>query len=517
MPASSEYSEAYAGRWVIRLNGRIIAHGGTPSQALQLARLIYPREKLQPEYMPLNQPLLFHPLLPQIIAPLPADLPVYLVGGMVRDALLKRRSLDIDLVVPSQSERHARSIAQALQGAFVPLDSENGVYRVVVNRPEAPPLQIDITSFKGRSLEDDLLARDFTINAIAFDLRSQTLHDPLGGQADLRAKVLRQCGPQAFRDDPLRILRMIRLAGELGFRIQAETRENARQHIALLENVAAERVRDELVRILNGAKIHTSLHALDLLGALPYTLQARKNISAAETREQFAVVRYLEMALQALAPEYDPEKASDLFNGLLVLRLGRYRQQFTQHRQRQVVNGRTAGFIPFLAALLPNPATLKVQARALALSNAEISLLEKTARGAARFLHLAQRDEVSRGDVYRFFKVTGEAGPDAILLGLAQIRGRWGVTLPQETWAQSLEAARTLLENYWEKPEESVAPPRLLDGHTLMEAFHLPPGPIIGQILADLEAAQAEGRVLTRSDAVVFVEHWLDKHGENDD
>jgi hypothetical protein len=124
----------------------------------------------------------------------------------------------------------------------------------------------------------------------------------------------------------------------------------------------------------------------------------------------------------------------------------------------------------------------------------------------------AQKQEPSRKAIYRFFRDVGEAGIDLILLGLADLRGIHEHTLTQEKWKAALDVARILLENYWEKPEETVVPPRLLDGNEAMAEFNLQQGPIIGQLLEALSEAQATGKVLTREDALAFGRQWIEEN-----
>jgi hypothetical protein len=115
-----------------------------------------------------------------------------------------------------------------------------------------------------------------------------------------------------------------------------------------------------------------------------------------------------------------------------------------------------------------------------------------------------EQKEPSRKAIYRFFRDAGEAGVDLVLLGLADLRGTYGPTLPQGTWTAALDVARLLLENYWEKRQETVAPPRILDGNDLMGELNLRPGPIIGQLLEDIREGQATGRISTREEALDF-------------
>ncbi len=501
---------AYRGRWVARLDGRIIAHGGTPSQAALQARLIYPRENLPVEYLPISAPLAFHPALQAILAAIPPDQTLYLVGGMVRDALLQRPSHDIDLLVPANAFSLGRQLARQLRAAFVPLDPQNDIARLVWEQPEGR-LTIDLAAYRAPNLEEDLQARDFTINAIAYDPAQQTLFDPTGGLADLRAGIIRQCSPQSLQDDPLRALRAIRLAAQLGFRLDPATRAQLRTIAPQLPRVAAERIRDELLTILGGKSAHQALLALHTLGLIAPILP----LTARQAKHTLNHLRHLEAMLAALAPQYDPNTASDFFNGLLVLRLGRYRQPLAEYLQTAFHSGTRRRSLLLLAALLPASAAGQQQAQALRLSKAELAFLHGLNQRQATFQQLVQQKNLpTGGQIYHFFARSHESGPGAILLALADLRARAGHALKQDDWAQALETARTLLEHYWEKPEQSVNPPHLLDGHTLMQAFNLPPGPRLGAVLQALKVAQADGHVVTRNDALQFVENWLEKNKE---
>jgi hypothetical protein len=123
----------------------------------------------------------------------------------------------------------------------------------------------------------------------------------------------------------------------------------------------------------------------------------------------------------------------------------------------------------------------------------------------------SEKFEPSRKAIYRFFRDTGQAGVDLVLLGLADLRGIYGDTLPQETWITALEVAYVLLENYWEKPEETITPPRLLDGNELMKELNLEPGRIIGQLLEAIREGQATGQISTRDDALNYAREEFDK------
>jgi hypothetical protein len=148
------------------------------------------------------------------------------------------------------------------------------------------------------------------------------------------------------------------------------------------------------------------------------------------------------------------------------------------------------------------------------LSNDEIERLKIIIENHMRFHFFTsqmegEKKEPSRKAIYRFFRAAGEGGVDLVLLGLADLRGTRSHTLTQENWSAAQHVARILLENYWEKPEETVAPPRLVNGEDVMSEYHLQAGPLIGQLLEAIREAQASGKASTRTEALAFGQAWL--------
>lgn len=173
-----------------------------------------------------------------------------LVGGAVRDSLLGRLvpRPDLDLVVPSDAVELARNLARRLGGAVVVLDQDRSIARLVLQG-----WTIDLARCLGANLHDDLLRRDYSVNAIALPLPgvepAGALLDPSGGMADLAAGRLRAISEANLLDDPLRLLRGVRLACELGFELEPISLGWIRRHHARLRDVAGERVLAELERL----------------------------------------------------------------------------------------------------------------------------------------------------------------------------------------------------------------------------------------------------------------------------
>lgn len=534
----------YAGRWVARLRGKIIAQGDTPEQVLRAAQKSRHKEKLEIIFMPV--PFSISPLVDKVRTILP-DQEIYLVGGAVRDMLLNRVSHDLDFALPSNGVSLARRVGNALKANFMVLDDERDTGRVIVNEADGTRTFLDFATYRGGStLEADLHARDFTINAIAFDLRTQTLSDPLNGASDLRAKLIRACSQTSLIDDPVRILRAVRQAAAFEFKIELETRKAMQQAVGLLPNISPERQRDELFRILEGPKPDSSMRALEMLGVFPYLLPELSALKGVEQsaphiydawEHTLSVLGHLENILAALAPGYNAEDTNDLFTGVLTLRIGRFREQFAAHFAESLNSDRSVRAALFFAALyhdVKKPATRSVdeagrirffdhdmkgaevaaqRGHALNLSNNEIERVNVIIKNHMRFhfftRHLeSDKQQPSRKAIYRFFRDSGAAGVDLVLLGLADLRGTRGDTLSQEAWTAALEVARILLENYWERPEETIAPPRLLDGNDLMRELNLEPGRIIGQLLEAIREGQATGKIENREQALDFARQY---------
>jgi tRNA nucleotidyltransferase/poly(A) polymerase len=577
MPAKrirEDEGQYYAGRWVARVRGKVIAQGATREAAYDAARVSRPKEKIE---VILMSPIFDHPLLKAVQDVLPAEQPLYLVGGALRDALLGRVTHDLDFAAPSGALKLARRIANGLNGAFFPLDEGTDTARIILQRAdpstglrrERSPVpavhrpasgaglaqadersgrdMLDFAGFRGADLDADLRGRDFTINAMAIDVHTGESIDPLGGAQDLREKRIRACSETAFSDDPVRILRAVRQAAALGFSIQPETRKLMKAAVPLLKKVSPERQRDELFKILEGPRPDASMRALELLGVLPVLLPELPALKGVEQSpphvydvwaHTLAVLRHLDAILAVLAPQYDEAKANaDLLNGLLVLHLGRYRQQIGEHLAASLNTDRSMRALLFFTALYHDvckPPTKSVEeggrirflghdeqgalvamkrGMALHLSNDELDRLKLVIFHHMRVHALTSRKlagkSPSRKAIYRFFRDAGEAGVDLILLALADTRATYEQTLTQEHWVACLEVCRSLLEAWYEKAEEIVAPPQLLNGDDLMAELKMSPGRAVGQLLELVKEEQAAGGVSTREEALAFAREWL--------
>lgn len=474
------------------------------------------------------------------------DTPVYLVGGAVRDAILERPAYDLDFVVERDATQLAFSVGDALHVAAYVLDRERDIGRVVLG----PDVVLDFARFRGPDLEADLRARDFTINAMAVDAANfppqelSAVIDPTGGLDDLRAGVVRLAYSHAIKDDPLRALRAVRLAWHLGFRVTPDTADAARRGAPRIAEISAERVRDELLKIVLGPAPHDALHQMADLNLLSVTLPAIETLRSVRQSaphhepvlaHTLSVLQRLVQVERSLAGKDDPQDDTEpslrdilhpnatslreylarpidgMLDGRAVLRLGALYHDVGKAATASVEED---GRIRFLGHDKEGAKIAARRLREMRLSNDAVTHVRAIVAGHMRPLHLTQaflhHNRLSRRAVYRFFRDTGDAGLDIVLLSLADHLATYDGPGPEQQWHALQTVVRRLLMHYFEQYKETVSPEPLLNGSELIAALDLKPGPEVGRLLRLIEEAQAVGEVQTKPEALAFAREKLE-------
>ena len=470
---------------------------------------------------------------------------IFLVGGVVRDLLLQRPIHDIDLVVDGNVRSLAKKVANSLDADFFMLDAERETARVLYAVPGGERLVIDFASFRGKTLEEDLYARDFTINGMALSLdHPDQLIDPLNGVQDLRNKMLRLCRSDALTKDALRVLRGVRFALDLDCRIVPETWNLMKDAAPELQAISSERKRDEIFRILGGRDVSSAFRLLDRVGALVLIfpdLQAynglRKPSPAKSVRFEAVMIRLqkLEVLLGVLGNKFKRESVQNLTLGAAVLQLNRFRDQAQFYLDQQISSGRNARELLMLAALISDPVYEKMAGegpeiismaqvisgqagqvaaaygRSLALSQVEVKYLERVIACQSLFHALLKQDEkLSPKDIYRYFRNAREAGIAISILGMADILAAYRSSLSQDLWLKKLAIVDQIWEAWWYRHEELVDPPQVLTGNDFQDYFSIQSGPVIGLGLEVVREAQVDGKITTKEDAFRVLEKWLE-------
>ena len=535
---------AYVGRWVALAGEEVAGVGFTGLEALHMARQNRYKARLTVQYVddPDGERLALSPLLAQLRPLLArASQPVYLVGGAVRDALLGRYTNDLDFALPQDAIKLAFQIGDALGQPAYALDRERDTGRVVLPGQET---YLDFARFRGPDLLADLQKRDFTINAMALPATAVTraaIIDPFGGQEDLQNGRIHLVNDSALQDDPARALRAIRLAADLRFTLTAETETAARQAAALLTAVSAERIRDELVKMLATAAPDQAIRQMETAQLLPVVLPeiaALAHVAQPEPHHEpalahtIAVLRWLPLlegclgekrpstpelaaARQTLAP-FAPALQAHLarpveggLNGRVLLRLGAL---FHDAGKKETQTVASDGRIRFPGHDKAGEQIAIARLRQLRLSGKAVKYVGRIVYGHMRPLLLANTGRpVSRRAVFRFFRDMATAGLDVCLLALADHLATYGGAGDGARWERLLAVTAVLLRGYFTEHDQTVAPPPLVDGHTLIKELHLRPGPEIGRLLRLIQEAQAAGDVTTTAEALALARRFRQK------
>jgi poly(A) polymerase len=491
----------------------------------------------------MNLPPEIREILNRIKLALPKYPPIYLVGGAVRDFLLQRPVHDLDFVLGGDVFKIARRVANFFDASFYLMDEEHATARVILKDLQGERLFLDFNALRGSEIEDDLRARDFTVNSIALNLENESLLDPLHGIIDLKDKYLRICSDNAIQDDPLRILRGVRLSLGLNLKMTQQTRTAMKEAVTGLCRVSPERLRDELFRIFEGTHPESAVRILDHLKVLDYVLPELNGLKGINQspphvtdvwNHSLACVENINRILSVLAKEFTPTVSVDFTLGYVSGMLGRYRGEFHKHFSKRLNPDRSGQSLLIISALYhdiakPQQRSVDIEGQIrffnhdkvgaqitrqrgenLRLSNLEIDRIQLIIRNHMRPLLLANDlTQPTARSTYRFFKDTGEAGVDICLLALADCIAIYQHSLPQDKWIRQVELVRKLLEAWWEGPQEKVKPQPLINGNEIMLEFGLQQGPLIGRLIDVLCEAQVEGIINDRDSAKRFIQQFL--------
>jgi poly(A) polymerase len=467
----------------------------------------------------------------------------YLVGGFVRDLCLGRETADIDIALAADALEVAPHVAAALGGKFIILDEASRVARVVVGKaPSEGRWQLDFSTFEG-GIERDLSRRDFTIDAMAVDLSMLAqddvpLADPFNGQADIKDRIVRAVADSAFKDDPVRLLRAVRLAAELDFTIDNQTEALIKRYSRLIAGVAGERVREELLRLLavpDSGQIWFYLDGLGLLTAVFPEMAGAKGVE--QPREHFWDV--FEHSLKTVtAVDFVLHQGGWEYASKGVLAAAPWSEALAEHFAQPVSGGSTRRSLLKLAALLHDVAKPQTKAvtkegrtrflghakegaavaakimERLRFSGKEVKLVEIVINYHLRPGQMSQEGLPSRRAIYRYFRDCGEAGVDILFLSLADHLASRGPDLSLSGWREHARLVEYVIARHAEQ-EELVRPVRLLSGHDLINVFNMKPGPRMGELLEAVREAQASGEVTTREEALALVRERLETEAVN--
>ena len=413
----------------------------------------------------------------------------FLVGGCVRDLLLGREPVDYDVATDATPDQ-----VIALFPESVAVGAQFGVVLILQEelKVEVATFRSDIGYSDGRhpdrvtfskTAQEDVQRRDFTINGLLMRHDTGEVLDYVGGQADLRAKVIRAIGEpdRRFTEDKLRMLRAVRFAARFGFEIESDTFRAIRRHVKEIGQVSPERLRDELTKMLTEGAARRAFELLDETGLLQQVLP---EIAAMKGVEQ--------------PPQYHPE--GDVWI-----------------HTRMMLEGLPAGVSPTLAwgILLHDvgkPPTFKSPSETgdRIRFDGHVDVGVRMAEEICRRLRFSNEDTnqiLALVDNHMRFKDVESMRASTLKRFVRQPHFDEHLALHRLDCLSSnrhLESYEFIRRFINETPPEQVRPERLITGDDL-QAMGFKPGPLFSQILGSLEDAQLEGQVKTREEAAQFV------------
>jgi putative nucleotidyltransferase with HDIG domain len=432
----------------------------------------------------------------------------------VRDRLLGRPVVDLDIAVAGDPRALARHLAVVAGGPAFQLSGEFGAWRVHAPGRE---WQADLTVLQGDSIEEDLAQRDFTVNAIAEPLDGGRLIDPSGGAQDIERRLLRMVSEEAFDRDPLRVLRLARFAAGLGFEPDADTVAAAARRSARIGEVAPERVFGELKNLLAGPRPVEGLVLMDLLGlteqVLPELVALRgidqNRFHHLDVHDHTLAVLEATMALErdpaavfgeedgaAVAAFLEASLADELTRGD-ALRFGALLHDIGKPDTRGFTPEGNVTFIGHDREGARISREILVRLRASELLRAYVAAL---AEHHLRLGFLVHRRPLDRRTIYRYLTACEPVEVDVTLLSVADRLATRGDNAEPAIEAH-LEVAREIMAAAlaWRAAGRRVP---LVRGDDLAAALGIEPGPRLGELLAAIDEAAYAGDVTSRDDAI---------------
>ena len=440
---------------------------------------------------------------------------VWIVGGAVRDAALGREVTDLDLAVAVDPERVAKTVAREGNGHAFELSAEFATWRAVARDRS---WQVDATALRGETIEADLAARDFTLGAVAVPLSGGEPIDPYGGLVDLERGLLRVVADDGFRADPLRLLRAARLAADLGLTLDPGMVALARSEAQLAAEPAGERQLAELRRMIGGPDPMRGVDLLDELGltavVLP-ELEALRGVEQGPNHHLDVHGHTLAVLERTLEVESDLERfageraaetrelldqplADEMSRGT-ALRFGALLHDIGKPATR----GEREGFVTFIGHDSVGAEIVAGMCRRLRASSRLTRHLQGLTRHHLRLGFMVHEAPLPPRRVHEYLRATEPVSADVTLLTVADrlsARGS-GPFATEEAIEAHLSLARQMLAAALDWHLQGPPAP-LLRGDELAARLAIAPGPELGDLLAEIEAAQYAGEVSTPEQAL---------------
>jgi len=444
---------------------------------------------------------------------------LYIVGGYLRDMLLKRKreSPDIDFCLKKGAISFGRALSKKIKAGFVVLDKAHGAARLV-KKIKDKTYTLDFTDFRGRTLAEDLRHRDFTINTLSRELGSDLLLDLYNARGDLRDKIIRQVNAHSFDEDPLRILRAFSFSSMLGFKIDQQTLRSIAAKKKKLSGVSPERIRDELFKIFDSPCASECLSRMDKLKILKVVFPEFEVMRGVDQgpyhhldvhKHSFETLRQLELLFEDLKKnreiqDYLDEVISSQRRRRALMKLGALLHDIGKPQARRRKKGKTI----FHGHERIGAKITEDLSRRLKLSNDEVLALKKMVFWHLRPGYLADNVNLTARAKFRYFRDTQDEAASTLLISLADQRSTKGRLTTKASRMRHEKMVSALLQEYFQQQKEKKEP-RLVTGDDLIREFKLEPSPLIGAMLREVEELQAIGKIQNRQQALQAAKKFM--------
>jgi len=448
-------------------------------------------------------------------------IPLYLVGGCIRDYLLKRKCNDYDFAIQGDALGFAQQVSTVLKGTFVLLEQKRGSARVVCQYKNQP-INLDFNTFKAKDIYTDLKRRDFTLNSIAIDLTSPNIEfiDPNNGLKDIEAKFIRIISNKAFKDDPLRMLRAVRLSSELEFAIEKDTWTAIVKLKELISKVSIERVTNEIYLILRAKNSSVFIEQLEKLGLLEQIIPEIIPLKAlnqddyhhlAVGEHSLATLSQLEgivSNLKRLFPKWHNKIRKYLtqpitleHNRLVILKFIALLHDIGKFA---TMTQEPSGRIRFIEHEVVGAKISSKIASRLKLSTKEKKMMALIIHNHMRPGHLVQLPTLTNKAIHRLFRDLDQEGVSTLLLALADRYATLGPKVFPQDLHRHYQIISFIIDKFY-SPTPTIIPPKVVKGNEIMEHFGLKSGPIIGKLLREVEEAFVDKRVKNKEEALEYI------------
>ena len=416
----------------------------------------------------------------------------YLVGGYLRDLLSGEISPDRDIAIKCDNlAKLTKKIADELNGSFVELDPVNEIYRVVFGND-----YIDFAKLLNNNLIDDIKRRDFTINAITYDINNEKFVDITGGKKDFEEKIIRTYKISNLSDDPLRTLRAIRFQAKLGFRIDDEIINFIKENNSLILNVAPERIHQELIKTFEGKFLIDALFSMDETGLLDVIFPFFKDIKKIppNSHHHLDLFHHLIETTGNIRINKPELKLAAFIHDLAKPDCWTIEKDTGRHRCIGHDELGAKKVVPFL--------------KKLKFSNKEIEYISKMVQFHIYPSALMKDENVTERAIIRFIRKIGDDTLDLLELARADRLSARGPAVSDEMIEVNLSNLEKLKEKYFEISPKLKEMPKLVDGNEIMQILNLKPSPKLKEIIDEIKELQLEGKINTKEDAINFLKNY---------